>query len=300
MSSDRPVPGLCLMLAFCVLAPLGDAMAKLATLSLPIYAIVLARFGMQAVLLGPTGLVHGLPRLPAHFWALLGVRTVLHLGGVWMMFVALSYLPLAEAIAIAYVMPFFALLLGWLCLGESVGPRRLAACVAGFAGTLLVVQPSFAALGWPALLPVGVAILFAAFMLATRVATRMLDPLRLQALSGILGTSILLGLGVVLPGLTAAHDALRSLDASAALLLLGVGVVGSLAHLALTWALRLAPSATLAPLQYLEIPFATLLGWAVFAQLPDPLAAVGIAVTLGAGLYVLRRERHLARVAATP
>jgi drug/metabolite transporter (DMT)-like permease len=74
-----------------------------------------------------------------------------------MMFAALRHLPLADAIAIAFVMPFLLLLLGRTVLGETVGPRRLAACAVGFAGTLLVIQPSFAAVGWAALLPLGVA-----------------------------------------------------------------------------------------------------------------------------------------------
>ena len=59
------------------------------------------------------------------------------------MFTALQYLPLADAIAIAFVMPFIMLLLGKYVLDEEVGSRRLIACAVGFAGTLMVIQPSF-------------------------------------------------------------------------------------------------------------------------------------------------------------
>ncbi|MEM8754652.1 MAG: EamA/RhaT family transporter, partial [Pseudomonadota bacterium] len=59
--------------------------------------------------------------------------------------------------------------------------------------------------------------------------------------------------------------------------------------------LRYAPAASLAPMQYLEIPFATLVGWAMFGDLPGGLAAVGIAVTVAAGLYVIARERAASR-----
>jgi drug/metabolite transporter (DMT)-like permease len=52
-------------------------------------------------------------------------------------------------------------------------------------------------------------------------------------------------------------------------------------------------------MQYLEIPFATLIGWLVFGNLPDGLAAAGIAVTVAAGLYVIHRER-LASFPRTP
>ena len=68
----------------------------------------------------------------------------------------------------------------------------------------------------------------------------------------------------------------------------------------MTWSLRFAPSATLAPIQYLEIPFATLLGCLVFGDLPNGLAALGIAVTVAAGLYVIHRERRAGLAAAPP
>lgn len=74
-------------------------------------------------------------------------------------------------------------------------------------------------------------------------------------------------------------------------------MLGTIAHLMITWSLRFAPSATLAPMQYLEIPIATLVGWAIFGDLPNGLAAVGIAVTVAAGLYVILRERTISRVA---
>jgi drug/metabolite transporter (DMT)-like permease len=64
----------------------------------------------------------------------------------------------------------------------------------------------------------------------------------------------------------------------------------------MTWSLRFAPAATLAPMQYLEIPVATLFGWLIFSDLPDGLAALGIAITMGSGLYVVHRERANARL----
>ena len=78
-------------------------------------------------------------------------------------------------------------------------------------------------------------------------------------------------------------------------LLLSIGLLGTLAHLLMTWSLRYAPSATLAPMQYLEIPFATILGFVIFGDLPDPVAATGIMITIVAGLYVILRERATAR-----
>jgi drug/metabolite transporter (DMT)-like permease len=86
------------------------------------------------------------------------------------------------------------------------------------------------------------------------------------------------------------------------LLLMAIGVIGTFAHLLMTWSLRYAPAATLAPMQYLEIPFATLLGFLIFQDLPNPLASVGIMITIASGLYIILRERAIARglAAKTP
>ena len=83
-------------------------------------------------------------------------------------------------------------------------------------------------------------------------------------------------------------------------LLVAMGVVGTVAHLLMTWSLRFAPSATLAPMQYLEIPIATVIGFLVFGDFPDELAALGIMITIGAGLFVIYREHANARAAANP
>jgi drug/metabolite transporter (DMT)-like permease len=81
------------------------------------------------------------------------------------------------------------------------------------------------------------------------------------------------------------------------MLLGAIGLLGTAAHLLMTWSLRYAPSATLAPMHYLEIPVATAFGWMIFSDLPNMLASVGIAITLGSGLYIVMRERVAARKA---
>ena len=106
---------------------------------------------------------------------------------------------MAETVAICFVMPFILLLLGRL-MGEQVGPHRLAACAVGFAGTLMVVQPSFMAVGAPALLPLLVAVLFSFFMLITRAIARDTDPVALQAASGLVATAILAPLVLLAAG----------------------------------------------------------------------------------------------------
>ena len=285
------------MLGFCLAAPLGDALAKLLYGALPLGMLILARFLFQAVILAPmVAATHRPWRVRGRVLRLVVWRTVLHILGIGMMFTALGYLPLADAVAIAFVMPFIMLLLGKYVLNEQVGPRRLIACVVGFIGTLLVIQPSFAAVGWPAMLPLGVAVVFALFMLATRQIAKETDPISLQAVSGTIASVALLPLMAIghmleWPGLQFAMP-----TAQEAWLVVAIGSVGTLAHLMMTWSLRYAPSTTLAPMQYLEIPFATAIGWLIFTDLPNGLAAIGILITLAAGLYIILREQATQRM----
>ncbi len=300
MTQDRPVFGIVLMLGFCVLAPLGDALAKLLGETTPLGLLVLVRFAVQALILIPLVALTGRPwRMRGRILRLTVIRTLLHIVGISAMFSALQFLPLADAVAIAFVMPFIMLLLGRYVLGEEVGSRRLIACIVGFVGTLLVIQPSFAEVGAPALLPVVVAVVFALFMLVTRQVAKETDPISLQAVSGVFATILLLP--IVLIGTQAGIWELSLIipTGNTHWLLIGIGLLGTVAHLLMTWSLRYAPSATLAPMQYLEIPVATLIGWMIFHDFPDGLAGLGILITIAAGLYVILRERASARSAPT-
>ncbi|MFY0692261.1 MAG: DMT family transporter [Paracoccaceae bacterium] len=297
MTGDRPVLGILFMLGFCLLAPLGDALAKVLGETIPLGQLLLTRFGVQAALLVPLALWTARSLVVSgRVLRLTLLRTALHIVGIGAMFTSLRFLPLADAIAIAFVMPFIMLLLGRYVLGEEIGARRLGACCVGFIGTLLVIQPSFAAVGLPALLPLLVAVVFALFMLVTRQIAKEIDPVSLQAVSGVFAT-IALGAVVMLPVGPALP--MRDLVLPAGMewgLLLAIGVIGTGAHLLMTWSLRYAPSATLAPMQYLEIPVATVIGYLIFRDWPNDLAMLGIAITVGAGLYIVYRERQNARL----
>jgi drug/metabolite transporter (DMT)-like permease len=289
------------MLGFCALAPVGDAIAKILGQTVPIGQIVLVRFAVQAILLVPLVWVTKRAwRMSRRIGWLTFLRTILHIFGIGAMVTALKYLPLADAIAIAFVMPFIMLILGKYALNEEVGARRIIACAVGFLGTLLIVQPSFAQVGWPALLPIAVALNFAFFMLVTRQIAKETDPIGLQAVSGVMAVFVMVPILLVFQGSQFGQLQMVSASSLDWTLLLGIGLLGTAAHLLMTWSLRYAPSATLAPMQYLEIPFATILGLVIFGELPNPLATVGILVTIVAGLYIILRERAIARTLQAP
>jgi len=299
MSYDRPVLGISLMLGFCLVAPMGDAVAKLLGESVPLGQLLFVRFAVQAAVLIPIIALTGrMWRMRGRVLALTVVRTALHIAGIGAMFTALQHLPLADAVAIAFVMPFIMMLLGKYVLNEEVGLRRVIACVVGFAGTLLVIQPSFASVGLHALWPLAVAVIFSLFMLVTRQIAKETDPIGLQAVSGVMASVVLLPALFIGQQLDIAPLTMKMPSGYETFLLLSIGLLGTIAHLLMTWSLRYAPATTLAPMQYLEIPIATFIGWGIFGDLPNMMASVGIAVIMGAGLYIVARERVAAKTPA--
>ncbi len=297
-STDRILPGIALMLAFCALAPMIDLSAKLAAgTGLPVAQITAARFAVQAALMVPVAIAMGTALgLPPGTRGLTILRALFLIGSTYSFVAAVAVMPIADALAIAFVEPFLLLLAGWALFGERVGPRRILACAVGFVGALLVIQPSLAAFGLVALWPLATAAFFAAYMLVTRTLSARVHPVAMQVHTAVAGTVIC----VPILALGAAAD--LSLFAPVAptglgwVWLLGVGVAATVSHMAITLALRFAPSATLAPLHYLEILGAVALGWAVFGDFPTPLTWTGIAVISASGLYIIHRERMLARV----
>ena len=297
LAPDRILPGILLMLGFCVVAPLIDVAAKLAAIWVSVGMITLARFAVQGALMGALMAPLRLTlRLPRRLWGLLALRAAMSLIATFAFVAAIAVMPIADAVAIVYVQPFVVLLLGWALLGEAVGPRRLAAAGVGFAGALLVIQPNFAAYGVVALLPLVTAVSFGLYVLVTR-HLRGLHPVPMQFHTAWLAVAMALPLLLAAGGPSGWPPARldTALPWQAWACLVGVGLAASVAHLFMTFALRFAPSATLAPLGYLEIPVVAVLGYAVFADLPDPLAWAGIAVITAAGLYVIHRERRAAR-----
>ena len=218
------------------------------------------------------------------------LRSVLHLVAITFFFLSLRYLPLADAVAIAYVLPFLILGVGWFT-GDLASPLTLGLCLLGFVGTLMVVQPSFAEVGWPTLLPIAVAVLFTGFMFITHKISKHIEPIDLQAANGVCAMVILLPIALLGGALEIPTLMMVPVSNVELWYLIGLVVLGTLAHLMMTWALRFASAPTVAPVQYLEIPFAALYGWLIFKDLPNVLSAIGILVTIIAGLLVVRYSK---------
>ena len=230
-------------------------------------------------------------------WALVGavLRAVSLFVATFCFIAAIRVMPLADALAIVFVAPFIVLLVGKFYLNEDVGPRRVGAAIVGFVGVLFVVQPSFAEFGTVALFPLGTAVAFASYILVTRGLSRKIHPVTMQFYTGLIASLICIPVMILSNGSESELlDPVWPVGITW-LWLFGVGFFATLSHMMMTYALSLAPSVTLAPLQYLELPVATLFGYLVFRDFPNALSQIGIAIIISAGLYMIHRERITAR-----
>lgn len=283
--------GVGLMMGFALFAPVMDALAKVIGDSVAVGQIAATRFVAQSILLFPlTVLFHWLHRPHATEIALHFARAALLLIATGFFFTALRFMPMADTISIFFVGPFFVLLLGRLFLGEVVGARGYAACAVGFTGALFIIQPSFTSVGTAALFPLVTAVTFAIYLVLTRqMATRM-HPITMQVYTGFAALALAVPIlwafeGSGVPALDPVWPDDRTL-----FLLLALGIVATISHVLISFSLSMAPASLVAPVQYLEIVSATVLGFFIFGDLPGPYTYLGVALIVGAGLYVVAGE----------
>jgi S-adenosylmethionine uptake transporter len=157
-----------------------------------------------------------------------------------------------------------------------------------------VVRPSFVELGYVALLPLGTAFTFAFYLLLTRYQAQREDPWTMQGYAWLFGSIVILAILWAGEGTgSRTFDPVWPTPHGWALLI-GVGLTATVSHLILTYAFRKAPASVLAPIQYLEIASATVLGYVFFGDFPDALKWLGIAIIVGSGLFIFWRERVVA------
>jgi drug/metabolite transporter (DMT)-like permease len=293
-SGHVPLPAVLLIVGAVGCFAALDAIVKFLALRYPVPLLVWARYTVQAVAillwLGPT------MRSRLFFTQVLrlqlGRGTILLLSSLCF-FNALKFLPLAEATAINYTTPTLVILLSVLVLKERMTLPRWAFVAAGMVGMLLIVRPGAAILHGAALLALGAAGFYATFQIMTRKLSGE-DPRVTLFYSALCGTVLMT---LILPLLD--HQA--DMPWTHVSLILIMGLLGTLGHFMFILAFRHAPASGLTPFTYMQIVWATLVGWALFGQFPDVPALVGMAVIAGSGLLLAWHERRRALApSATP
>ncbi|WP_395014970.1 DMT family transporter [Dongia sp.] len=206
-------------------------------------------------------------------------------------FAALIYLPLADTVAITFVSPLIMCALAVPLLKERVGPRRWIAIVIGFAGVLVITQPSGVGFGLGAALALAAALGSAFEIILTR---RMSGTESSHSILFWSSSLMILAFGSVVPfawttPVPADWPAIAVLALS-----------GSCAQFGLVQAFRYGEVSMLAPLEYSALIWATLFGYLFWGDLPTPTVLGGVAIIVASSAYVAHREARAKGQATAP
>ncbi len=214
--------------------------------------------------------------------ALMLYRAIIGFLGLNLAFYSYQHLPLADANALSFTRALWIMLLAALHLREPLGPGRIIAGVCGFAGVLLIVQPSAGAeLGWPA-----AAALISALMLATSV-TGMKIMSRDHSTTTLMAWQVVAGM---LLSLIPAFYVWRWPSRVDLLLLIGMGILGTLTQTFYIKSMTAGDASVMAPVDYTRLLFAVLAGWLLFNALPGMMTIVGSIIIIASTLYITLAE----------
>jgi drug/metabolite transporter (DMT)-like permease len=219
------------------------------------------------------------------------VRSVAGIGSMWCGFWALGRLPMAQVVAISYLAPLMATGIAAFGLREREGVRHWIALLAGFAGVLLVARPHQAAADYAG---VAAAVGASVFTALSHVSIRHLAST--ESAEQIVFWSSVAWVGLTLvPALAVWTAPAPTIWPWLAL----AGLAGTLGHLLWARALRLGRLSRIAPLSFLQLPLASMLGYLCLRERIDTASVAGGAIIVGSNVWVMRagpaaRARRLA------
>jgi drug/metabolite transporter (DMT)-like permease len=222
------------------------------------------------------------------------LRGIISTSGMFAGFIALSFLPLSDAVAIGYASPLITVVLAALILKETVRAYRWSAVVVGFVGVIIMLLPhlngSIVAQGLAG--GAGVGALFALFAACCSAgATIQIRRLMVRERTGAI--VFYFSLLTTFMGLMTIVLGWRMPDLADAVLLVVIGILGGIGQILLTLSYRHADTSVIAPFEYTTMLWAVLIGWFAFSQLPQATVVAGGLIVAAAGCFVLWRERQL-------
>jgi drug/metabolite transporter (DMT)-like permease len=288
---DRPLAGILWMLATGLSFVVVTGAVRHVGTDLPAAQSAFIRFLFGLVFLMPS-LVPVLRRgLPAGAWPLVLGRGGLHVVAVTLWFFAMARIPVAEVTAIGYLNPIVVTVGAALLFGETLAARRIAAIAIALLGALVVLRPGLREVTPGHLAQLGAAV---SFGLSYLIAKRLSADLPAGALVALLSLTVTVGLAPL---------ALSAWVPPAPEQLAWLGVVAVFAtfgHYAMARAFAAAPLTVTQPVTFLQLVWASLLGWLAFDEAVDPFVLLGGAMIIAAISYMTWREATARRRAITP
>ncbi|MDB5856923.1 MAG: putative transporter [Ramlibacter sp.] len=251
-------------------------------LQLDPFQVQFLRYLMGVLVMLPFMLRAGLGRFRPRSIGGQFVRGALHTGGLALWFLAIPHITLADTTAIAFTTPIFIMLGAVLLFKEAMRWERWVAAAIGFAGVLIVVAPKLTGqAGLYSLVMLASAPVFAASFLVTKALTRYERPEVIVAWQAISVTACSLPMALL-------HWAMPA--PGQWLVFAFCGLLGSCAHYCLTRSYAAADISATQSVKFLDLVWATLIGWVAFGDAPSRSTLVGGAVISASTLWIARRE----------
>ncbi|GAB1478656.1 DMT family transporter [Paracoccaceae bacterium] len=244
---------------------------------------VFAAFVVVLALRRPEGLRASIrsDRLAIH-----ALRAVLLVAEISIIVWGYTLIGLIESHAVFAICPLLVVALSGPVLGEAISLRRWLAVGAGMAGVIVILRPGAGIFSWPALLPLGSALLFAVYSVLTRLTARDEPTFPAFFWPAVIGAVLMTFLG--LPQ----WEAIATLDVVYVLCYAATAVVSNWLMLKTYEA---AEASAVQPFAYLQIVFVSVIGITVYGERLAPAVVAGTAIVVAAGLYALTLDRRPAR-----
>jgi drug/metabolite transporter (DMT)-like permease len=286
-----------------------DVILKLLSGTYPLYqAMVIRSLTAVPLLLLIVRMLDGsLAPIASPNWGWMLARGLLGFVAYTAYYLGLAALPMADTVALFFTAPLFISLAAALIFHERIGPVTWLALAAGFAGMLMILNPTAGLFDPAAVLPVVGALGYALQQLAARRLGRTETAAAMTFWSNLTFLVCGLGLATVFGGGAlegAGHPSLafltrgwQPLPMRDLLFFMACGAIAAIGLSLLTYAYRIAPSSTVAPFEYSFIIWGVLWGWLIWSELPGPAAWGGIVLLVAAGFLVMRAEAAMEKAA---
>lgn len=276
------------MVAFTV----NDSFMKAVTHDLPLFQTITLRGILAVVLLLILAAATGglsVPQAPRDRWVIL-MRSMADVVATILFLTALMHMPLANLSAVMQAIPLAVTLGAAVVFKDRVGWRRMTAILIGFVGVMIIIRPGTAGFDIWSVIGLGSVLAVVVRDLAVR-GLGSAVPSIIVALGAAVSVAVMGGIGAVFQGWQTPTPLQIAM-------ICGAGAMLPVGYICSVTAMRVGDVGFVAPFRYTSLLWAIVLGWGMFAQLPDVYALIGASIVVATGIYTLLRERKLRLVRA--
>ena len=212
------------------------------------------------------------------------LRAILGLPAMLLYFSALVLLPIEKLTAISFVVPLIVTILAVFFLGEKIYIYRTLALLLGFSGMLVIIRPGFVDISIGVYMVLFSALLWSINIIITKKISKDDSAITILAYQSIFMS--LLSFFIVL-----FFWEMPSLKTFIYLIL--AAMCGTVLHLTLNHAFKLVDVSMTQPYSFLNLVFASIIGYFVFDEIPDLYTWIGALIIFTGVLIISYREMKL-------